>query len=237
MMVQLGAAAMRDGKTVLHLSLEDDEIDVALRYDSNLSGIPSRDFLYDTDKQRYVEERLGRVPGKLFIKEYPSRTASVQTIRAHIEKMADDGIKPDLVLVDYISEIKPVDKRERRHELAEISRDLKGVAGEYEVALWTAAQAQRYAMRQKVVKLEQIGEAFEMAHPCDFMLTIGQNPLDNQNGVCRLCVAKNKLGPDLQVYMANFPKDLSRFYITEKVDVAVLNAESVGFNMGSPDNN
>jgi replicative DNA helicase len=231
-LVHIGASAMRAGKTVLHLSLEDDENDVSMRYDANFSGYPATVFLASKQIQEAVAKIIEQVPGHLFIKEYPGRTASVLTIRNHIEKLIEDGNKPDLVLVDYISEIKPTDKRERRHELAEISRDLRAVAVEYEVALWTAAQSQRYTMRKKVVKLEEIGEAYEIAHPADFFMTLGQSIRDEDEGVCKLYVAKNKTGVGGQLYVAEFQKHLSRFKIKDQLDASVFEAADAGYHVG-----
>lgn len=237
MLVSLGKAALLAGYNVLHLSLEDDENDVALRYDASISGIPAEQFLINPELQRRVKSIIDKVPGNLYLKEYPGRTASVLTVRNHIERMIEDGCKPSLVLVDYISEMKPVDKRERRHELAEISRDFRATAVEYELALWTAAQSQRYTMRKKVVRLEEIGEAYEASHPADLMLTIGQTAKDATQGVCRLFIAKNKVGKDLQLYIADFQKDLSRFKIRETIDTSTLDVDSIGFSFDDNYNN
>ena len=232
MLVHLGASALLAGKTVLHLSLEDDENDVSLRYDSNISGIASADFLLDVAKQRVVQDIIEKVPGKLFIKEYPGRTVTAQMIRNLIERMIENGNKPDLVLVDYISEMQPDTKRERRHELAEVSRDFRATAVEYELALWTAAQSQRYTTGKKIVKLDQIAESHEIVHPADFCLTIGQNHKDAEDGVCKLYVAKNKTGIDGHVYVANFQKHLSRFAIKDQIDASsLLDMDSSGFNL------
>jgi len=230
-LVAMGAAAMRHGHTVLHLSLEDDENEVSLRYDSHLTGISSNDFLPDPIKQNMVEQKLRQIPGQLFIREYPAKTASLLTIRNHIEKLTEDGKKPSVVIVDYVAEVDPPDKRERRHELADVARGLRAIAMEYEVVLWTAAQAQRGATRKKIVKLDQIGEAFEMTHPCDFMVTIGQTMKDSENGQCKLFIAKNKIGKDMQVYVASFQKDLSRFRILDKIDASTLDIDGIGFNL------
>ncbi len=232
-LVNIGAMNIRNGKTVLHLSLEDDENEVSLRYDSNLSGISAEDFLLDTEKQDLVERSINQWPGQLFIKEYPGRSVSILTIRNHIDRMIEDGHKPDVVIVDYISEIKPSEKRERRQELADISRDLRALAVEYELTMWTAAQSQRGTMRKNIVKLEQIGESFEATHPTDLMITIGQTSRDVEDNVCKLYIAKNKMGTDSQVYVADYLKNLSRFRIREQLDASTLDIDSIGFSLDS----
>ena len=231
MLVDMGCAAMCSGHNVLHISLEDEINDVCLKYDSNISGISAEAFLMDKANQKLVADALSKIPGNLYIKEYPGRTASILTIKNHIEKMIEEGNKPSVVIVDYIAEVKPADKRERRHELADISRDLRAIAVEYECVVWTAAQSQRGTVHKRIVKLEQIGEAFEITHPVDFMLTIGQTMKDAADGTCKLFVAKNKIGKDLKAYTATFSKELSRFAIKEELDASTLDLDSVGFNM------
>jgi len=231
LLVHLGAAALRHGHTVLHLSLEDDINDVSLRYDSNLSGFTREQILYNKECQREMKNVLESVPGKLYIKEYPGKSCTVLTIRNHIEKLMEDGEKPDVVLLDYIAEMKSLEKEERRIQLEDISREFRAIAVEYELVLWTAAQSQRGTVRKKIVKLDQIGEAYGITHPCDFMLTIGQTTRDSENNECKLFVAKNKIGKDLQVYVTDFSKELSRFRIKDKLDASVLDLDNIGFNI------
>jgi replicative DNA helicase len=231
-LVHLGAAAMRYGHTVLHLPLEDDENDICLRYDANLSGISAMEFLYDSNKQKIVQDVLSLVPGKLFIKDYPGRSSGIATIRNHVEQLIEEHNKPNVIIVDYIAEMKPARNEERRHELANLARDLRALAVEYECCVWTAAQSNRSANKRKIVRLDQIGESFETTHPADFVLTLGQTMKDAEEGVCRLFVAKNKNGPDQQVYIAEFPKHLSRFKILKQLDSSALDLDSIGFGFG-----
>jgi replicative DNA helicase len=116
--------------------------------------------------------------------------------------------------------------------LANLARDLRALAVEYECCVWTAAQSNRSANKRKIVRLDQIGESFETTHPADFVLTLGQTMKDAEEGVCRLFVAKNKNGPDQQVYIAEFPKHLSRFKILKQLDSSALDLDSIGFGFG-----
>ena len=58
-----------------------------------------------------IFEEIQDVPGKLVVKEYPTRSASVQTIKSHLEKMGTRDHKPDLIIVDYGDLIKPISSR------------------------------------------------------------------------------------------------------------------------------
>ena len=98
-LVAMGANAMRVGKNVVHYTFELSEHAVGLRYDSNLCGISSNEVQDRKEEvlKRYEDSGLGR----LIIKEYPTGSASVVTIRNHIEKLMLRGFTPSVIIIDY----------------------------------------------------------------------------------------------------------------------------------------
>ena len=77
-------------------------------------------------------------------------------IRAHVEKCIMQDKKPDVIIVDYADLLRG-HGQEKRHELEGIYEDLRGLAGEYEIPVWTASQANRSALEEDVID-EQEGE-------------------------------------------------------------------------------
>jgi hypothetical protein len=63
------------------------------------SKIPVDQILKNREK---VEEIIPELPGELIIKEFPTGRATISTIESHIRKVTDLGIKPDLVIIDYV---------------------------------------------------------------------------------------------------------------------------------------
>ena len=127
-LVALGGYAVRMGYNVLHYTLELGEDYVGRRYDSFFTQIPVDRITKHKDK---VEEILPQVPGNLVIKEFPTGKATIHTIESHIKKCIDLGIKPDLILIDYVdllsSKRKTVD---RKAEIDDIYVSTKGLARE-----------------------------------------------------------------------------------------------------------
>jgi len=78
----------------------------------------------------------------LLIKYFPTKSATVQTLSSHLNQIELQGITPDLVIVDYADILRGIGT-EKRHILENIYEDLRGLAGEYEVPIWTASQANR----------------------------------------------------------------------------------------------
>lgn len=154
-LINVGSHAVKQGLNVVHYTLELNEGYVGQRYDAVLTGIANQNLKYNLED---VEAAVSKLKGNLVIKYYPTKTASCSTLRAHIEKMILIGKKPDLVIVDYADLLRgSVSKREMRHELESIYEDLRGIAGEYEVPLYTASQANRCLSLDTIVDIKDKG--------------------------------------------------------------------------------
>ena len=83
-LAHLGAKAVQSGKNVVHYTLELGDTIVAGRYDSCITGV---DLSNMTSFKEKIYEEIQDIEGRLVVKEYPTRSASVQTLRSHLEKM------------------------------------------------------------------------------------------------------------------------------------------------------
>jgi len=193
-LINVGSHAVKQGLNVVHYTLELNEGYVGQRYDAVLTGIANQNLKYNLED---VEAAVSKLKGNLVIKYYPTKTASCSTIRAHIEKMILIGKKPDLVIVDYADLLRgSVSKREMRHELESIYEDLRGIAGEYEVPLYTASQANRSALEMDVIEADKISESYSKIMIADFVLSLSRKVTDKIAGTGRWHIIKNRFGPD-----------------------------------------
>jgi replicative DNA helicase len=136
-LVHLGAQAVREGKTVVHYTLELQDMSIGLRYDSCLTGVAINDLPIFKEE---VYEKVSNFDGRLIIKEYPAKTASTNTIKTHLEKLKTRGIDVDMVIVDYADLLRPKRaEREKRHELETMYEELRGLAQEFKCVFWTAS--------------------------------------------------------------------------------------------------
>jgi replicative DNA helicase len=197
-LVHLGAQALREGKTVVHYTLELQDTVVATRYDSCLTGIPLQKVFLSKDE---IYENVKDIEGDLIIKEYPTKTATPQMIRNHLEKLRQRDINVDVVLVDYGDLLRPnIVRKEKRHELETIYEDLRAIAQENEVPLYTASQTNRAGLNAEVITMESISEAFNKCFVADFIVSISRTIEDKASNTGRAFVAKNRNGPDGLVY-------------------------------------
>lgn len=195
-LVQMGANAMRHGKNVLHYTFELTEQAVGIRYDSNLCNIPSSDVV-DHKKQVIEFYEKNDDLGRLIIKEYPTGAASVTTIRNHIEKLALRNFKPSLILIDYADIMRSTRQYDSlRHELKLIYEELRNLAMDLRIPIWTASQANRDSANSDIVGLENMSEAYGKAMVADLVVSLSRKATEKATGLGRIFIAKNRAGKD-----------------------------------------
>ena len=197
-LVHLGSQAIKEGKTVVHYTLELQDTVVACRYDSCITQYPLSDLTNFKDE---IFEEIKNLDGTLIVKEYPTKSASTNTIKAHLARLVKRGITPGLIIVDYADLLRPiVVRKEKRTELESIYEELRGLSNEMNCPVWTASQTNRSGLNAEVVTMEQISEAFNKWFVADFICTLSRTIEDKQNNKAKMFIAKNRNGPDGIVY-------------------------------------
>ena len=190
----LGAHAVAKGKTVIHYTLELNAEYVGLRYDTIVSGQPTGNLQYYKEE---VLKKINQLKGNLIIKYYPTRTASVNTLTAHLQQCELQGIKPDMVIVDYADIMKSTQHfNEKRHQIGHVYEELRGMAGEFDIPIWTASQANRSSLEEDVIGAEKVSEDYSKVMTSDFVMSMSRKVEDKIANTGRFHVIKNRFGPD-----------------------------------------
>jgi hypothetical protein len=195
-LVSIAAAAVEKGLNVVYYTMELAEGYVGSRFDSYYTNIPSQDLKFNIDE---VKAAVGKLKGNLIIKYYPTKTATVNTLTAHLEKCMMQGFKPDIVLVDYADLLRETHvSNNKRHDqaLGSIYEDLRGLSGTYGFPIWTASQANRSALEDDVIGAEKIAESYSKVMIADFVVSLSRKTADKISGTGRWHVIKNRFGPD-----------------------------------------
>ena len=216
-LAHLGSEAVKAGHNVVHYTLELSEEVTGLRYDSCISGVrlgdlhSMKDMVYDSIKD---------VEGRLIIKEYPTKSATVNILKAHLEKLQKNNTKIGMIIVDYGDLLKPVGSyREKRNELESIYEGLRALAQEFECPVWTASQTNRSGLNAEVITMESISEAFSKCFVADMIFSVSRTIEDKNTNQGRIFVAKNRNGPDGLVFPI--------FMDTSRVKIKILDAPIV----------
>jgi hypothetical protein len=217
LLVNLGANAIKAGLNVLHYTFELSEHQVSRRYDANICEINADD-LSEKKADVFAHYDAGTKYGKLRVKYKPTGTATILTIRAHVEALALRGFVPDLIIIDYADIMRSTRQFDSlRHELKQVYEDLRGYSGELGVPIWTASQSNKEGVNSDFIDETNMSEGYAKAFVADIIVTISRKPVERHSGLGRLYVAKSRAGRDGQLYPIKIDTAQSRFVILGEV--------------------
>ncbi len=188
------------GKNVIIYTFEMAHQKIGARLDSLLTGIPYKHLWRPTQTKQHfskVHRKVQRFKrqfgGSVTIVEYPTKSASPTDLRRHIDLVSASGKPPGLIVVDY-GDIMRSSRHynEKRFEQELIFEELRGLAGEYNVPVWTATQANRGSLAKKTISIDDIAESFAKAMIADVIVALCQTPDEHDRNIMRLHLAKNR---------------------------------------------
>ena len=140
------------GLNGIYLSLELSEDLCAMRMDSMLTSIPSKDIFRELDTVEMKVKVISKKAGNLWIKYMPAQS-NVNHIRAYIKELqVQHNVKPDFICVDYLDLIMPVSAKVSPNDLfvkdKYVSEELRNLAKELNILLVTASQLNRSAVEE-----------------------------------------------------------------------------------------
>ncbi len=186
------ANCLTQNLNVLYITCEMAEERIAERIDANLMDV-TMDTLKELPKQMYdkkLESATGGMSGTLIIKEYPTATANANHFRILLDELAiKKKFVPDVIFIDYLnicasSRIKPGSNTNTYQYVKSIAEELRGMAVEYNVPVFSATQTNRQGYSSTDVGLEDTSESFGLPATADFMFAlISTEELDENNQV------------------------------------------------------
>lgn len=195
-LAKLGSEAMKQGKNVLHYTLELNENYVGLRYDSCFTGIDFQNIRNNVD---IVKKKIAEIPGKLIIKYFPLKTVSAHSLKSHAERISVLGTKIDMIVVDYADILRPAHSDRNSNSYSEaggIYEELRSIAGELQIPIWSASQANRSAADEEIVMAHHAADSYRKIMTADFVMSVSRKVNDKVSNTARFHIIKNRFGPD-----------------------------------------
>ena len=200
-LVALGGYAVRLGYNVLHYTLELGEDYVGKRYDAFFTGV---DVSKSETLREKAEDIINDLPGQLIIKEFPTGRATMSTIESHINKCTNMGVKPDLVLIDYVDLLSSRRKnRERKDEIDDIYTSTKGLARQLDIPIWSVSQVNRAGANDEIIEGDKAAGSYDKLMITDFCMSLSRKKEDKVKGTGRFHIMKNRYGMDGLTYFVN----------------------------------
>ena len=215
-LVAIGGYAVRLGYNVLHYTLELGEDYVGKRYDAFFTKVPVNKI--DSFREK-VEETIPQLPGQLIIKEFPTGRATVSTIESHINKCSGMGIKPDIVIIDYVDLLSGRKKtRERKDEIDDIYTSAKGLARQLNIPIWSVSQVNRAGAQDKIIEGDKAAGSYDKMMISDFAMSLSRKKEDKVNNTGRFHIMKNRYGMDGLTFSVNADTSTGHFEVFDYND-------------------
>jgi replicative DNA helicase len=174
------ANCLKQNCNVLYITCEMAEERIAERIDANLLDV-TLDNLRELPKTLYekkIQNLSSGVKGKLIIKEYPTATANVNHFRFLLDELwLKRKFKPDIIFIDYLNicasaRVKSGNNVNSYTYIKSIAEEIRGLAVEYNVPIFSATQTTRSGYSSTDVGLEDTSESFGLPATADFMFAL-----------------------------------------------------------------
>jgi len=146
------------------------------------------------DKVREVQSKM---ENKLILKKLPSDTLTMLQIKNQIRKMIADGVKLDMVVLDYIDCIVP-DKNlgdEWKSE-GSVMRGFEAMCHELNLVGWTATQGNRSSISSEVVTTDQMGGSIKKAQVGHVIISVAKTLQQKEMKLATIAITKSRIGDD-----------------------------------------
>ena len=201
LLLQIALEAMRAGKHVLVFSLEMPAKKVLARFISNLAGFPIKRIKQDPNAQELHRFNAATSDISRMNIQVESGYSDIDSIESAIREFASQG-RADLVVVDYIQlvHLRNMNSNETREQhVSEITRRLKAIALQLNLALATASQLNEEG---------RLRESRAIGHHSDHVWLIRKG----EDGSA-VHIAKNRDGERDRAIPVTMRGDISRFEI------------------------
>lgn len=179
----LSSSYLAQGKNVLYITLELAEEEVSKRIDANLLNITFDDLMVLPKDlyQKKIENVKLKTNGKLIVKEYPTASASCIHFRSLLNELnLKKNFVPDAIMVDYLnisasSRIKPGNGVNSYTYIKAIAEELRGLAVEFNVPVWSATQLTRSGYGSSDPDMTDTSESFGLPATADLFFALVTN--------------------------------------------------------------
>jgi hypothetical protein len=197
------------------------EVYVGKRFDAFFANEPVNQIHLHRKK---VENEINRLEGNLVVKEFSMGKATVQTLEAHIQKLKDIDIKPDLIIIDYIDLLRsPKRSYDRKDEIDDVYVAVKGLARDLNTPVWSVSQVNRAGAQDDIIQGDKAAGSYDKIMISDFCLSLSRKKEDKVNQTGRFHIMKNRYGIDGLTYNAKVDTNTGHIELDDNNEGIELN--------------
>jgi replicative DNA helicase len=186
------------GYNVLQIFFEDNPKIIQRKHFTLWTGIHPDDL---SENKIEVVEKIKHIQStmknKLIMKKLPSDTITMNQIKNQVRKMIAEGIRVDMIILDYIDCVVP-DKNlgdEWKSE-GSVMRGFESMCHELDIAGWTATQGNRSSISSEVVTTDQMGGSIKKAQVGHVIITVAKSLQQKEMNLATIAITKSRIGKD-----------------------------------------
>jgi len=225
-MTHLASSILLQNKNVLYITMEMAEERIAERIDANLLNVGMSDLeeLPYTMYETKINKLQSKTTGTLIIKEYPTASAHTGHFKTLMSELAlKKSFKPDIVFIDYLNicssaRFKAGANVNSYTYIKSIAEELRGLAVEIDVPIFSATQTTRGGFVSSDVGLEDTSESFGLPATADFMFAlISSEELEEKNQIMVKQLKNRYNDPTInRKFILGVDRSKMRFYDVEQ---------------------
>ena len=235
-MCHVASSYLLQGLNVLYITLEMAEERIAERIDANLLDVTMED-LHDMPQQLYegkISKLREKTQGQLVIKEYPTASAHSGHFKSLMNELAlKKSFRPDVIFIDYLnicasSRFKGGNISSYFYVKA-IAEELRGLAVEFNVPIFSATQTTRTGFVSTDIGLEDTSESFGLPATADFMFALISNEELEQLGQMKVKQLKNRYNdPSVnRAFIVGVDRAKMKLYDVQQASQNIVDANQV----------
>jgi replicative DNA helicase len=197
-LTKIANTAFNMNYNVLQIFFEDNPKIIQRKHFTIWTQIPPDDLsLHKEEVISKVEEIKSEMPNKLILKKLPSDVHTMGQIKNQLRKMIADGVKLDLVVLDYIDCVVPEKNLgdEWKSE-GSVMRAFEAMCHELNIAGWTATQGNRSSISSEVVTTDQMGGSIKKAQVGHVIISVAKTLQQKEMKLATIAITKSRLGKD-----------------------------------------
>jgi replicative DNA helicase len=199
---KISNTAFNLGYNVLQIFFEDNPKIIQRKHFTMWTGIEPDNLVQNKEEvMSKITEIKETMQNRLVLKKLASDTMTMSQIKNQVRKMIADGIKIDMVLLDYIDCVLPESssKDEWKAE-GSVMRGFEAMCHELDLVGWTATQGNRASISSEVVTTDQMGGSIKKAQVGHVIISVAKTLQQKEMGLATIAITKSRLGQDGVVF-------------------------------------
>lgn len=195
-LMNMATEMIKLGMNGAFISLEMPEYAMLQRFGPKLFGVKINDFREVSQNQFELQKHIQKFknssssmgntlfssthPGELFLKEFPTSTATTNDVRSYLTKLQEKkNIKLDFVVIDYINIManwRNPNSDNTYMKIKQIAEDLRAISQSMGICILSATQTKRGVEDSSDFNVSDIAESSGLGHTADSLWGISQSP-------------------------------------------------------------